>query len=38
MKAFGTASRCGSGDGTTAASATASYSIKALSSSNGLMR
>ena len=36
--AFGTASRRGSGDGTTAASATASCSISTLSSSNGEMR
>ena len=38
MKALGTASRIGSGDGTTAASATAACSMSTLSSSNGLMR
>ncbi len=37
-EAFGTASRTGSGAGTTAASATAGCSISTLSSSNGLMR
>ena len=36
--ALGTARRIGSGDGMTAASATASCSISTLSSSNGLMR
>jgi hypothetical protein len=36
--ALGTASRTGSGDGTTAASATAGCSIRTLSSSKGLIR
>src|SRR5215471_15248244 len=37
-KALGTASRSGSGEGMTAASATAGCSISTLSNSNGLMR
>src|SRR5579872_2906452 len=38
IKALGTASRIGSGEGTTAASTTASCSMSTLSSSNGLIR
>ena len=38
MNAFGTERRIGSGDGTTAASATAGCSMSTLSSSNGEIR